>query len=110
MNAPETFEMFIIPDGKSKVEYKTLQKAPNTAVFTILLEDHTIGNMLQMMLLRNPKILFAAYRKPHPLENKIEVKIQTNGEVTPAQALKEALQNLTEDVEECKEQVQKFKD
>ena len=53
-------------------------------------EDHTLGNMLKMMLLRNPKIRFAAYRKPHPLENKIEIKIQTNGEITANEAFKEA--------------------
>lgn len=30
------------------------------------------------MLLRNPKIRYAGYRKPHPLENKIEIKVQLN--------------------------------
>lgn len=50
-----------------------------------------------MMLLRNPNVRFAGYRKPHPLENKIEIKIQTNGEITPATALKEALKNLVTD-------------
>ena len=71
MNAPEIFEAFIIPEGKKKVECQTDEKL--TALYTILLEDHTLGNMLKMMLLRNPKIRFAAYRKPHPLENKIEI-------------------------------------
>ena len=71
------------------------------ALYTILLEDHTLGNMLKMMLLRNPKIRFAAYRKPHPLENKIEIKIQTNGEITANEAFKEALSNLTQDLNHC---------
>jgi DNA-directed RNA polymerase I and III subunit RPAC2 len=57
--------------------------------------------MLKMMLLRNPKIRFAAYRKPHPLENKIEIKIQTNGEITANEAFKEALSNLTQDLNQC---------
>ncbi len=30
------------------------------------------------MLLRNPKIRFAGYRKPHPLENKVEIKVNIN--------------------------------
>ena len=96
MNAPEIFEAFIIPEGKKKVECQTDEKL--TALYTILLEDHTLGNMLKMMLLRNPKIRFAAYRKPHPLENKIEIKIQTNGEITANEAFKEALSNLTQDL------------
>lgn len=29
------------------------------------------------MLLRNPKIRFAGYRKPHPLENKVEIKVKS---------------------------------
>ena len=51
------------------------------------------------MLLRNKRIRYAGYRKPHPLEYKIEIKIQTNGEITPHQALKEAINNLVDDVD-----------
>ena len=89
MNAPEIFEAFIIPKKKKKVECQTDEKL--TALYTIL----------KMMLLRNPKIRFAAYRKPHPLENKIEIKIQTNGEITANEAFKEALSNLTQDLNQC---------
>ena len=101
MNAPEAFELFKIPDGKAKVEYSQDERTPHTATFTILLEDHTLGNIVKMMLLRNPKVRFAAYRKPHPLENKIEIRIQTNGEITPTNALNEALVNLCQDLDDC---------
>ena len=73
----------------------------NSGIFTIYLEDHTLGNSVKMMLLRNPKIRFAGYRKPHPLENKIEIKVQTNGEITPVAALREALSNLDSDCKTC---------
>ena len=89
-----------------RVEYEKDVKSPNTGVFTILLEDHTIGNATKMMLLRNPKVRFAGYRKPHPLENKIEIKIQTNNEITPTSAFKEAMQNLADD---CNTVISKFK-
>ena len=101
MNAPEAFELFKIPDGKEKVECSLDERTLHTATFTILLEDHTLGNIVKMMLLRNPKVRFAAYRKPHPLENKIEIKIQTNGAITPSAALKEALSNLSQDLDDC---------
>ena len=65
-----------------------------------------MGNITKRMLLGKPKVRFAGYRKPHPLENKIELKIQTNGEITPAAALKEALKNLVDD---CDTASQKFK-
>ena len=95
MNAPEIFEQF-----KEQEE-----KIQNTYLFIINDEDHTFGNAVKMMLLRNPKIRFVAYRKPHPLENKIEIKIQTNGKITPLNALREALKNLNEDIEDCIKQL-----
>ena len=101
MNVPEAFELFKIPDGKEKVECSLDERTLHTATFTILLEDHTLGNIVKMMLLRNPKVRFAAYRKPHPLENKIEIRIQTNGEITPTNALNEALVNLCQDLDDC---------
>ena len=107
MNAPDAFENFKIPEGKSKVEQFKIEKIPNTSVFTIYLEDHTFGNAVKMMLLRNPKVRFVAFRKPHPLENKIEIKIQTNGDITPIAAFKEALKNLKEDIDDCKRQFEK---
>lgn len=113
MNAPENFELFIIPEGKNKVEYVEDSKLPNTGMFTILLEDHTIGNLLKMQLLRDERIRFSGYRKPHPLENKIELKVSTNGECTPGEVLKGSIQNLIADIDQCSkkfsEEVMRFK-
>ena len=36
-------------------------------------------------------MLFAGYRIPHPLENKVEVKIHTDGQITPHEALFESI-------------------
>eukprot|EP00826_Nyctotherus_ovalis_P033997 TRINITY_DN2783_c0_g1_i7.p1 TRINITY_DN2783_c0_g1~~TRINITY_DN2783_c0_g1_i7.p1 ORF type:complete len:119 (+),score=10.76 TRINITY_DN2783_c0_g1_i7:297-653(+) len=47
-------------------------------------------------LLNNPNVLFAGYRMPHPLENKIEIKIQTNGSIRPITAFAESLDSLTQ--------------
>jgi len=38
-------------------------------------------------LLKDPKVRFAGYRRPHPLEDMVEIKVQTNGEKTPAEAV-----------------------
>ena len=103
MNAPEVFEQF--KEQEKKVILQSEQKIPHTCLFIINSEDHTFGNAVKMMLLRNPKIRFVAYRKPHPLENKIEIKIQTNGEITPLEAFREALRNLNEDIDDCIKQL-----
>ena len=99
MNAPEVFEQF--KEQEDKVIVRPEEKIPDTCLFIINYEDHTFGNAVKMMLLRNPKIRFVAYRKPHPLENKIEIKIQTNGEITPLNAFREALRNLNDDIDDC---------
>lgn len=41
-------------------------------------------------LLLDPSVLFAGYKVPHPLENDIVIKIQTDDRSNPADALKRA--------------------
>ena len=98
-NGPELFEQF--KEQEEKLIMTKIEKIDNTSLFIINNEDHTFGNAVKMMLLRNPKVRYVAYRKPHPLENKIEIKIQTNGDITPTKALREALKNLNDDIDDC---------
>ena len=113
MNAPEYDELFTLPKEVKKVVFEEDSKMLNTVIFTIHLEDHTVGNLLKMILLRDEKIRFAGYRKPHPLENHIELRVTTNGEISPVDSLKEALQNLVFDIDlttkKFTEQVKNFK-
>ena len=43
---------------------------------------------------------FAGYKKPHPLEERIEVRVQTNGEVKPEDAVKEACSKLGSELDQ----------
>lgn len=45
-------------------------------------------------LLTNPAVLFAGYKVPHPLEPQFQLKIQTDGSVTPSAALEKASADL----------------
>ena len=54
-NGPELFEQF--HEQQDKVIVTNIEKIDNTALFTINKEDHTFGNAVKMMLLRNPKSL-----------------------------------------------------
>ena len=45
-------------------------------------------------LLKDKKVIFAGYRNPHPLEFYFLLRIQTNGEITPADALLTAITDL----------------
>ncbi|KAF8382354.1 rpb-11, partial [Pristionchus pacificus] len=94
MNAPAPFESFLVFDGERKVVYEKDTKVPNAAVFTILKEDHTLGNLLKHQLLKDPQVLFAGYKNPHPLEHKFLLRVQTTGDITPADALSNAITDL----------------
>lgn len=57
-------------------------------------EDHTLGNSLRFFLNKNPNVTFCGYSIMHPSEKMVNLRIQTSGEITPAQALREACENL----------------
>lgn len=46
------------------------------ATFELLDEDHTLGNALRHMILKNPEVKFCGYALPHPNERKINIQIQ----------------------------------
>lgn len=54
-------------------------------------EDHTIGNLLRYMLMKNAAVEFASYTVPHPSERRIHVRIQTSEPHAALDVLREAL-------------------
>ncbi|MCJ1237565.1 DNA-directed RNA polymerases I and III subunit RPAC2 [Varicellaria rhodocarpa] len=40
-------------------------------------EDHTLGNTLRYMIMKNPDVEFCGYSIPHPSEAKMNIRIQT---------------------------------
>ncbi|KAJ1647062.1 DNA-directed RNA polymerase II core subunit [Coemansia erecta] len=94
MNAPDRFEMFVLPEGVRKIEILKDAKMANCLQFNIQKEDHTIANILRYRLLKHPQVLFAAYRVPHPLEYYVELKVQTTARTTPIEVVMEAIQSL----------------
>ena len=113
MNAPPTFESFLLFDGEKKITKEQDTKVPNASIFTInkvlnlkevtnvfvqllflFQEDHTLGNMIRCQLLKDPNVLFAGYKNPHPLEHKVILRIQTTSDYTPQDALRNAITDL----------------
>ncbi|CAK7896490.1 DNA-directed RNA polymerases I and III subunit RPAC2 [[Candida] anglica] len=66
------------------------------ASFQIIDEDHTLGNALRYIIMKNPEVEFCGYSIPHPSENKLNIRIQTYGNITAVEALHQGLDNLTE--------------
>jgi DNA-directed RNA polymerase II subunit RPB11 len=42
--------------------------------------DHTIGNLIQSNLLKNPDVVFSGYKLTHPLNRHLELNVVTNKE------------------------------
>lgn len=62
---------------REHVEVIKGQKMINSVTYKIPLEDHTVGDLLRIYLLKNSEVRFAGYRVPHPLDDILEIKVQT---------------------------------
>ncbi len=49
-------------------------------------------------LLKDPQVLFAGYKHPHPLEHKIVLRVQTTSDYSPQEAVTNAVTDLISEV------------
>lgn len=82
------------------------KRTNDTIVLTIYGEGHTLGNMIAKEALRHPAVKYASYRMPHPLQEKIELAIVTEGE-DPLKALLEVIDRLRSTLKEFDEKIVK---
>lgn len=47
--------------------------------FVLRGEDHTLGNALRYILMKNPDVEFCGYSIPHPSEDIMNIRVQTTG-------------------------------
>ncbi|XP_055248918.1 uncharacterized protein [Gorilla gorilla gorilla] len=58
----------------------------------------------RVQLLKDPQVLFAGYKVPHPLEHKIIIRVQTTPDYSPQEAFTNAITDLISELsllEEC---------
>mmetsp|Transcript_14638 Transcript_14638/g.17051 ORF Transcript_14638/g.17051 Transcript_14638/m.17051 type:complete len:113 (+) Transcript_14638:310-648(+) len=104
MNAPDREECYVLDDSEVKMTVRKDPKILNAVNFTIVKEDHTVGNLLVSQLLEYPDIRFAGYRIPHPLEYLLLLKVQTDGERDPIDATKIATDDRLAEIDTMKHQ------
>ena len=56
-------------------------------------------SLLTRQLLRDPQVLFAGYKVPHPLEHKFVLRVQTTSDYSPQEALTNAIQDLLTEIQ-----------
>jgi DNA-directed RNA polymerase II subunit RPB11 len=124
MNAPEKYTTWRWEDEDQakKLTFIEDTKMPNAGLFVLGKEDHTMGNLIRMQLLRDSSVRFAGsitvplfprpnylntnfssiippslgYRMPHPLIYDCHIKVQTtDSRTTPVKVFLAALNDLS---------------
>jgi hypothetical protein len=65
-------------------------------VLCLLLLTYTSACFRQLM--KDPQVLFAGYKIPHPLEHKFVLRIQTTPDYSPQEAITNAITDLISEV------------
>ena len=80
---------------ENRLAYIPDSKKPNAGTFVLAKEDHTLGNLIRLQLLRDSSVRFAGYRIPHPLIFECHVRVETmDSKLTPTNVFDAALSDL----------------
>mmetsp|Transcript_32557 Transcript_32557/g.40054 ORF Transcript_32557/g.40054 Transcript_32557/m.40054 type:complete len:115 (-) Transcript_32557:125-469(-) len=107
MNQPERFESYVLEADQTKLTYAIDTRMKNAGIFTILKEDHTIGNIVRMQMLKDNAVLFAGYKVPHPLTNELIMKVRTDGSKSTIKAMLDATDHIIASLKFTEEQLWK---
>lgn len=55
-------------------------------------------------MIKDPNVVFAGYKVPHPLENKFVLRVQTTADYAPHEALNNAITDLLSELAFTEEQ------
>ena len=59
---------------------------------------HTMGNLINFYMMRNDENLVCSYKVPHPLSKSVELTMQIDSEQDALQHIKNACDNICEDL------------
>ncbi|PXF49812.1 DNA-directed RNA polymerases I and III subunit RPAC2 [Gracilariopsis chorda] len=80
-------------DHPSNPKVEIIGADQRSQTFVLRNEDHTLGNALRYVLIKNPDVKFCGYSIPHPSENIMNVRVETYGKPA-AELFKKALLDL----------------
>ena len=66
-------------------------------------EDHSLLNLLTKTMLKMGHVKLAAYRIDHPLVGRPVIIVETDGEISPAEAIKKGLEEIKKSSKEFME-------
>ena len=87
-------------------DIKVVKKTDKELLLEIWGEDHTLGNLIAKEALNHPEVTYAAYRIPHPLQDKLEIYITVKEGSDPRKVLKEVCVRLKKYLEDFRREVE----
>ncbi|KAI9739533.1 MAG: DNA-directed RNA polymerase II core subunit [Cirrosporium novae-zelandiae] len=93
-----SFAEFLLEPGEKKIEQTPDTRVANCMWFKVKKEDHTLGNMLSERIGKNPHVLFNGYKIDHPLKAEFDLRVQTDGQISPKDAVLQAAKDLVNDL------------
>eukprot|EP00058_Branchiostoma_floridae_P013500 XP_002598988.1 hypothetical protein BRAFLDRAFT_280794 [Branchiostoma floridae] len=99
MNAPPTFESFLLFEGEKKSSFLATIDADARLVSVLVASQILeIAKSIRQQLLKDPQVIFAGYKVPHPLEHKFVLRLQTTPDYSPQEAFTNAITDLISEV------------
>jgi DNA-directed RNA polymerase I and III subunit RPAC2 len=90
-------------------EAPKLQVAPcateNSATFVIANEDHTLGNAVRYVLMRDEETKFCGYSMPHPSEPLVNLRLQTIEGTSAVDVFRASLNTLIDICDTMRERI-----
>ncbi|XP_067950700.1 DNA-directed RNA polymerases I and III subunit RPAC2-like [Watersipora subatra] len=85
--------------GEEKVKIEEIRpneddESQSCRTFVLHEEDHTLGNALRYVIMKDPRVEVCGYSVPHPSEDKILLRIQTDTTCSAEDALRTGVDNL----------------
>ena len=99
-------ESLVDMKGDVKIYESQSNKNPNTSLFYLDKEDHTVANLLRMKMHQNSLVKQCGYRVPHPTQHRVEMRVQTASDgsskevPTPNAALLQSIQECIGDLKQ----------
>ncbi len=88
------------------MELRVSRQAENEIVIEITGEDDTLGNLIAKEAMKHPKVVYASYRIPHPLQNRLEIVITVEKGVDIGEVLSEIVTNIKNTLADFRKEVE----
>eukprot|EP01135_Chromosphaera_perkinsii_P004976 Nk52_evm20s307 gene=Nk52_evmTU20s307 len=94
-SASDNVSLYLPPEElDTKIEVVISKDGDDCATVILFNEDHTMGNALRYMIMKNPCVEFCGYSVPHPSEKKIHIRIQTKDGSPAVACFRKALKQI----------------